>query len=217
MRSLRRYLLEGLALVGPVGLTAYVLLWIFRSLDGILGRFLYPILGSYSVPGLGVLGLVILLVFAGWLAEKVLGARLVAKWDDLLRKVPVARRVYSGSSRIFRTVLGEERYAFKEVVLFEYPGPGSWSVGFVTGAAPEAVEDRFGEEGVTIYMPTAPNPMSGYLLILPRSRVTPLEVSVEEAFTFVVSAGAVSLSQAEQVLAGGGDPPGPGRPEGHAS
>lgn len=203
MRSLRRYLLEGLALVGPVGLTVFVLVWIFRRLDGILGRFLYPVLGSYSVPGLGVLGLVILLVFAGWLAEKVLGARLVAKWDELLRKVPVARRVYGGSSRIFRTVLGEGRYAFREVVLFEYPGPGSWSLGFVTGPAPEELEARFEEEGVTIYMPTAPNPMSGYLLMLPRSRVRPLDVTVEQAFTFVVSAGAVSLSQAEEVLAGG--------------
>lgn len=202
MRSLRRYFLEGLALAGPVGLTVFVLVWIFRNLDGILGRFLYPALGSYALPGIGIVGLVVLLVATGWVAEKVVGARLMAKWDELLRKVPVARRVYSGSSRIFRTVLGEERYAFKEVVLFEYPGPGSWSVGFVTGPAPEVLEERFGEEGVTIYMPTAPNPVSGYLLILPRSRVSPMDVTVEEAFTYVVSAGAVSLSQAQDVLAG---------------
>ena len=208
MRSLRRYLLEGLALVGPVGLTVFVLVWIFRHLDGILGQFLYPALGPYAVPGLGIVGLLILLVVSGWLAEKVLGARLVAKWDQLLRKLPVARRVYAGSSRIFRTVLGEERYAFQEVVLFEYPNPGSWSVGFVTGGAPEVMEERFGEEGVTVYMPTAPNPMSGYLLIFPRSRVTPLDVTTEEAFTFVLSAGSVSLSQAQAILAEAGEPPG---------
>lgn len=209
LRTLRRYLLEGLAVIGPVGVTLFVLVWIFQRLDGLLGDSLYEALGR-RVPGLGILALAVLVVLVGWLTERALGARIVAAWDRLLRRVPVARRIYSGASRILGSLMGEDRYAFKEVVLFEYPTPGLWTVGFVTGAAAEVTEEILGEDGVTIYMPTAPNPMSGYLIQLPRSRVRSLDATVEEAFTYVLSAGAVSLDRAGSVLAAGGAGTGPG-------
>jgi uncharacterized membrane protein len=199
-RKLRRSFFQGLAVIGPLGVTAFVLVWLFREADGILGEYLYPAIGR-SIPGLGILVLCALLVLTGWLAQKAVGARLVSRWDDFLRRVPVARRIYSGSSRIVRTVLGEERFAFREVVLFEYPGPGLLSVGFISGPASSSAEERFGEPSVTVYLPTAPNPMSGYLVQLPRSRLQKLDVTPEEAFTYVISAGAVSVDQAADVLA----------------
>ena len=202
LRTLRRYLLEGLAVIGPVGVTVFVLVWLFQRLDGLLGESLYEALG-HRVPGLGILVLLVLVVLVGWLTERTLGARIVAAWDRMLRRVPVARRIYSGASRILGSLVGEDRYAFQEVVLFEYPTAGLWSVGFVTGSAAEATEEILGEDGVTIYMPTAPNPMSGYLIQLPRSRVRTLDSTVEEAFTYVFSAGAVSLDRAGTVLASG--------------
>jgi len=202
LRTLRRYLVEGLAVIGPAGVTVFVLVWLFRRLDGLLGESLYEALG-YRVPGLGIGVLVALIAFVGWLTERTLGARLVSAWDRALKRVPLARRIYGGASRIIGSVVGEDRYAFQEVVLFEYPTPGLWSVGFVTGAAAAATEEILGEPAVTIYMPTAPNPMSGYLIQLPRSRVRKLDVDVEEAFTYVLSAGAVSLDRAGTVLASG--------------
>lgn len=200
LRTLRRYLVEGLAVIGPAGVTVFVLVWLFRRLDGLLGESLYEALG-YRMPGLGIVVLIALIALVGWLTERTLGARLVSAWDRTLKRVPLARRIYGGASRIIGSIVGEERYAFQEVVLFEYPMPGLWSVGFVTGAAAGATEDILGEPGVTIYMPTAPNPMSGYLIQLPRSRVRKLDVNVEEAFTYVLSAGAVSLDRAGSVLA----------------
>jgi len=200
LRTLRRYLVEGLAVIGPVGVTVFVLAWLFRRLDGLLGESLYQALG-YRIPGLGIAVLVVLVALVGWLTERTLGARLVSAWDRMLKRVPVARRIYGGASRIIGSVVGEDRYAFQEVVLFEYPAPGLWSVGFVTGTAAGATEEILGEPAVTVYMPTAPNPMSGYLIQLPRSRVRKLDVDVDEAFTYVLSAGAVSLDRAGGVLA----------------
>ncbi|HZD04985.1 MAG TPA: DUF502 domain-containing protein [Longimicrobiales bacterium] len=202
LRALRRYLLEGLAVIGPIGVTVFVLSWLFQRLDGVLGEGLSRVL-ERRVPGLGIAVLVVLVVVVGWLTERALGARMVAAWDRALRHVPVARRIYGGASRILGSLVGEERLAFHEVVLFEYPTPGLWSVGFVTGSAADATEEILGEAGVTVYMPTAPNPMSGYLIQLPRSKVRRLESTVEEAFTYVLSAGAVSLDRAGTVLAAG--------------
>lgn len=206
MKALRRYFLEGLALVVPVGLTAFVLVWLFQNVDGVLGRFVHPVLGR-PVPGLGIVLLVGLLVATGFVAEKVLGRNLVGRADRLLRRIPVARKVYGASSRIVRTVLGQERYVFQEVVLFEYPSPGIWSLGFVTGPVPGPVQEALGEEGATVYLPTAPNPMSGYLVMLPRTGLTPLDVTVEEAFTYVFSAGTVSVRSAQELLDRQGDRP----------
>ncbi|MGD2071740.1 MAG: DUF502 domain-containing protein [Gemmatimonadota bacterium] len=218
MRKLRRYLLEGLAVIGPLGLSIWVLVWLFTRLDRILGQYLDPVLG-WPAPGLGLLLLVVLLVVTGWVTERTLGARLVRSSEALLARVPVARQVYRGSRRIVRTVLGEDRIAFQEVAVFEWPDEGRWVLGFITGPAPDEVQERLGEEAVTLYMPTAPNPASGYLIMLPRSRLVLLDVSVEEAFTFVLSAGSVPIGQAGELLQGVGPPPGTfpgGAPEAEA-
>lgn len=213
-RALRRYILEGLAVIGPVGLSIWVLVWVFTRLDGLLGRYLDPVLG-WSAPGIGLVALLLLLLVTGWLTERALGARLVAVWDRLLARVPVASQVYRGSRRIVQTVLGEGRMAFQEVVALEWPNEGCWIMAFVTGPAPEDVRDRLGSDAVTLYMPTAPNPASGYLLMLSRERLVSLDVTVEEAFTFVLSAGSVPLSQAGELLEGvelRPGAPGPGQP-----
>lgn len=199
LHRVRLYLLEGLAVVGPIGLTIFVLRWLFVHLDSILGGFLYSLMG-HELPGLGLAALLLLLIATGWVAHRAVGARIVRAWDDLLTRVPLARRVYGASRRVVRAVLGQERYVFQEVVLFEYPSPGRWAVGLVTGVAPKAAAERFGEAAVTVYMPTAPNPMSGYLVIVPRSSLVPLNISVEEAFTYVFSAGAVAPERAAEAL-----------------
>lgn len=200
LKPFRRYLLAGIVVIAPLGVTAYVLWWIFVRLDGILGGYVQGALGV-AVPGLGLVALILLLLLTGWLAERTLGGRLLAQWERLFRRLPLARRVYNASSKIVRTVLGDERYFFREVVLFEYPSEGRFAIGFVAGPAPSAAREEVGEDGVTVYMPTAPNPMSGYLAIVSRSRLTPLPITVEEAFTFVFSAGTVSVERAARVLA----------------
>jgi len=197
MRRLRRFLLEGLALVVPIGATLWILLWLFRSLDGILAPYIEPTLGR-AVPGLGIIALVVLLVSVGWLAELTVGRRLTRLWNVAVEKVPVVRPLYRGTRRIVEAVVGEESRAFKEAVLFEYPSPGIWAVGFVTGEAPDHLPAGVETPAVSIFLPTAPNPMSGFLLIVPRSRTHELPIPPDEALTYVLSMGSARID-----LAGG--------------
>ncbi len=189
-RLVRRRLIAGLIVIAPVGLTVYILWWLFTSLDGILGRSLYQAIG-YSIPGLGLVVLVFLLLAVGWAAEATVGAKILTWWHTALDRVPLVSRLYSATRRIIGTVFGgEDRRFFRSVVLFQYPAAGQWTLGFETGSAPRALDDRMAN-GITIFLPTAPNPVTGFLIIVPEAEVIRLPVTVEEGFTYVLSAGAV--------------------------
>lgn len=190
-RLLKRRLLAGLVAIAPVGVTVWVLWWLFRMLDGILGRFLQGALGVW-IPGLGLVLLVLILLGVGWLAEAAVGGRILDWWHGFLDRVPLVSRLYGASRRIAGSVFGgQERRFFREVVFFEYPMAGEWTLGFVTGDTPPALADRVAG-GVTIFLPTSPNPMTGFLLIVPEDRIVRVPMTVEEGFTFILSVGAVS-------------------------
>ncbi|MGK7310856.1 MAG: DUF502 domain-containing protein [Candidatus Longimicrobiales bacterium M2_2A_002] len=186
----RRRLIAGLIVIAPLGVTVFILWWLFTTLDGILGRSLYSIIG-FAIPGLGLVLLILLLLAVGWVAEATVGSKVVDWWDGALDRVPVVSRLYNATRRIVGSVFGgEERRFFRSVVLFEYPSPGQWTLGFETGRAPRALENRM-ENGVTVFLPTAPNPVTGFLIIVPEARLIRLPVTIEEGFTYVFSAGAV--------------------------
>ena len=190
-KAFRRRMIAGLIVIAPLGVTLYILWWLFRTVDGILGRSVYDAIG-FPIPGLGLLMLVALLLVVGWLAERTIGAQVFNWWNGLLERVPVVSRLYGATRRIVGSVFGgEEKKFFREVVLFEYPSPGQWTLGFVTGGAPKALDGRL-KDGVTIFLPTAPNPVTGFLIIVPRERTIRLPVTVEDGFTYILSAGAVS-------------------------
>ncbi|HUG38991.1 MAG TPA: DUF502 domain-containing protein [Longimicrobiales bacterium] len=194
-KAFRRRLIAGLIVIAPLGVTAYVLWWLFRTVDGLLGRHVYGAIGI-TVPGLGLLMLLLLLLAVGWLAERTIGAQMLNWWHGLLDRVPLVSRLYGATRRIIGSVFGgEEKKFFRDVVLFEYPSPGQWTLGFVTGNAPQALEGRV-EDGLTIFLPTAPNPVTGFLIIVPRARTVRLPVTVEEGFTYILSAGAVAPGSA---------------------
>jgi len=194
MRRIRRYLFEGLALIVPIGATAWILFWLFRRLDGILAPYIEPVLGR-SAPGLGIVALLLLLIVVGGLAELAVGRRLTRLWNLAVERVPLVRPLYRGTSRIVEAIVGEDSRAFQEAVLFEYPSPGTWSVGFVTGEAPGDLPDEVETPAVTVFLPTAPNPMSGFLLIVPRSRTHTLDLPPDEALTFVLSMGSARMDR----------------------
>lgn len=193
--GLKGHLITGLIVIAPLGVTAAVLWWLFQLVDGLVGQFFQPSLQRYlgfHVPGLGLLALLLLLVATGWIAERAVGGRLFRWTDRIFERFPLTRGVYGASSRIVRTVFERERRPFREVVLFEYPSDGRWSIGFVASRGPDFAREALEEDVVTIFMPTTPNPTTGFLVVLPRRKVTPLSMSVEEAFTFILSVGTVS-------------------------
>jgi len=195
-RALKRHLIAGLIVIAPLTATLWVLNWIFQLLDGVLGRFLYPALGlalgrdAFVAPGLGLIALLLLLLCVGWLAERAIGSRAIRWWNDLLESLPVVRRIYGASNRIVRTVFGDEARPFSQVVLVEYPSPGRWSIGFLAGAAPAETTARLGEM-VSVFVPTTPNPTSGWLALIPETEVTQTSMSIEEGLKLVVSGGVI--------------------------
>lgn len=187
LHRMRRYLITGLIVIAPIGVTVFVLSWLFQRLDPILGRFLPDIAGR-QIPGLGLAALVLILIVVGWFSQRTIGRRALLTWNRLLERVPFARRVHSASAQIFSSVLEREKL-FQHCAIIEFPQPGSWALVFETADAPDEIQLSVGEPSVSVFLPTAPNPTSGYLLILPRSRVRRLQMSVEDGLKLVLSAG----------------------------
>jgi uncharacterized membrane protein len=187
---LRRYFLVGLVVIAPVGVTVVVLRWIFERLDAILGRPIQAALGL-RIPGLGfiLLGLTVLAV--GWIVHQAVGLRLLRAWNDLLVRFPVTGRLYNAASQIVQSVVSDRTRIFKRTVLVPYPTEGLWAVGFVTHEEAPVMSRIVGEPCVNVFVPTTPNPTSGFLLVIPRTRVIETDISIEEAMKFVISAGAV--------------------------
>lgn len=216
-RLLRRRLIAGLVVIAPLGVTLWVLWWLFGLVDGILGNFVQLVFG-FRIPGLGLILLVLILLGVGWLAEETVGAQILEWWHAALDRVPLVSRLYGATRRIVGSVFGgKEQRFFREVVFFEYPSRGQWTLGFVTGGTPAALQDRI-EGGVTVFLPTSPNPVTGFLIIVPDDRIVRLPITVEEGFTFILSAGAVPPMapplDAAPGAGGAQGPPGPPVPPG---
>jgi len=188
LQRLRRYLITGLIVIAPISLTVFVLAWLFERLDPIVGKYLPPI-GGYEPKGLGLVALVVLLVVVGWISQKAVGRRALKAWNRLSNRLPVVSRLYNASSNVFEAVLRREEKLFRHCALIEYPSPGSYSLVFETAGAPREVDEMIGEPSVAVFLPTVPNPASGFMLFLPRHRVRRLDMTVEEGFKMVFSAG----------------------------
>lgn len=195
--SVRRNLIAGLIVIAPVTATLVVLWWIFQLLDGLLGRFLYPALGNLVgrdtlvIPGLGLLMLFLLLVAVGAGAQRAIGSRVVAWWHAMLESFPLTGRIYTAANRIVRTVFGAESRPFKKVILVEYPSPGRWAIGFLSATAPAVINTHV-PGSVSVFVPTTPNPTTGFLIIVHESLTRDVAMTVDEAFTFILSAGSVA-------------------------
>lgn len=177
-------------MIAPVTVTGIVLWWLFNLVDGLLGQFLYPWL-PFPIPGLGLIALLVLLFLVGWGAERAVGSRLVAGWTTLLERIPLARRIYGAANSITRTMFGDQERPFKSVVLVEWPAQGRWSIGFLAGVAPANMR-RHVEDGVSVFIPTTPNPTTGFLTVVPRASIVEMDMTIDQAFTFILSAGAAT-------------------------
>ena len=187
-QRVRRTFFAGLLLLVPAALTVAVLVWIFRSLDGFLGPSIAELSGR-QIPGVGLIATVIVVFALGLVSRNVLGLRLVTAVERLVQRIPVARSLYASSKGVLATLADRPADAFKRVVLFEYPRRGIWSVGFVTGSITRRSESSPSGDLLTIFVPTAPIPTSGYLVLMPREETTDLRISVEEGVRLVISGG----------------------------
>lgn len=195
MHRLRRYLVTGLVLWVPLGITIWVLTLIVSTLDKTL--LLIPqsyrpeTLLGFTIPGLGVLMTFVILLVTGILTRNFVGQRLVTGWDSVLRRIPVVKSIYSGVKQVSDTLLSDTGLAFRKALLIEFPHSGSYTIAFLTGTPSGDVARRLPGDHVSVYVPTTPNPTSGYFLLVPRSKTQELDMSVDEALKYIVSMGVV--------------------------
>jgi len=189
-KRLRRYFLVGMVIIAPVGLTILFLRWLFLRVDSILGVPIREYLGV-SIPGLGLILLIVIVLITGWAVHLAVGRQLLRWWNNALLKFPFAGRIYSAISQIIQAVVGNRRTLFIRTVLVPYPTDDVWAVAFVTREDPPEMAEVIGEPCVNVFVPTTPNPTSGFMLVVPQSRVKEIDTTVEEAMKLVVSAGAV--------------------------
>jgi len=196
MAALRKWLLAGLLVIVPVAITASVLRWIIDTLDQtlqILPEAWQPdrLLGVH-IPGFGVLLTLAILLIVGAIASNFIGKKLVNLGDRIVSRIPVVRSIYSSVKQVSDTVFSESGNAFRTAVLVQWPRPDVWTIGFVTGAPGGDVTTYLrGEEYVSVYVPTTPNPTGGYFVMLRKSDCVELKMSVDEALKYVVSMGVV--------------------------
>ena len=192
----RAYFLAGILITAPVFVTLYVA-WAFISFvdDKIVAmipaRYNPEQFLPFTIPGLGLVALVVVLTLVGALTAGFVGRQFNRLSANVFDRMPVLRGIYSATRQVFETVLAQKSNAFREAVLIEYPRRDLWTIAFVTGQPEGEIGRMASEEMLLIYVPTTPNPTSGFLLIVPKREVIPLAMTVEEAIKYIVSTGLV--------------------------
>jgi uncharacterized membrane protein len=192
---MRKYLIAGLLVWMPLGITFLVVRAIVDFLDRTL--LLLPeayrpdnLLG-FHIPGLGVVLSVILVLATGMIVANLLGRRLVAAWESLLARIPVVRNLYAAVKQILEAILSTNGQSFRQVMLIEYPRKGVWSFALKTSDDLGEVQDKTGAKVISVFIPTTPNPTSGFVLMVPEQEAIPLDMTVEEGLKMIISMGVV--------------------------
>ena len=200
LSKIRSYFLTGVIITAPVGLTFYVAILFIGFVDSrvrniIPEKYHYDNLLPIEIPGIGLLFVFVLLTFIGFLTAGFIGRFIIKLGERIISRLPIIRSVYGALKQIFESVLASSSKSFREVVLIEYPRKGVWAIGFITGDTKGEVQNATKENMVNVFLPTTPNPTSGFLLFVPRKDVIILDMNVEEGIKMVISGGIVTPKQ----------------------
>jgi uncharacterized membrane protein len=194
--KLKKIFITGLAVIIPIGLTLYILVFLIGTMDNLLKivpiRYQPEVLLGFRIPGLGVIVTVIFI--CGLITKSYFGYKIVSSGEDLVDKIPFVRSIYQSIKQVSDSMFTDRLSSFKKVVLVEFPRKGIYTLGFVTGVPGPEIRSKVGQNGISVFLPTTPNPTSGYLVILPEDDLIQVEMSVEEALTYIISVGIVTAS-----------------------
>ncbi len=191
--SIRNNFIAGIVVLIPIGITLYLTLFIVKISSKILPKEINPNhYLPYDIPGLEILISIILITFIGWVSLSFLGKKLFDFFETILNKIPILRTIYSAVGQLTETFT-KSKDSKKSVVLIEYPRKGTWAVGFATKENKGEIKNKVGEELINVFVPTTPNPTSGFLLMFPKKDVIFLDINFEQASKFIVSAGSVDV------------------------
>ncbi|MHB1372320.1 MAG: DUF502 domain-containing protein [Thauera sp.] len=193
---MKKYFITGLLIWIPLAITFMVLAWIVSTLDAILlwlpnehqpSRYI-----GFDIPGVGVVASLLIIFFTGLIAANVLGQKLVKLWEALLARIPVVKSIYYSVKQVSDTLFSSSGQAFRKALLVQYPREGAWTIAFLTGQPGGDAARHLSGDYVSVYVPTTPNPTSGFFLMMPRKDVIELDMSVDEALKYIISMGVVA-------------------------
>jgi uncharacterized membrane protein len=200
---MKKYFIAGILVWAPMAVTIWVITWGLGLLDGVFGSVMQAIIAVFphqfaadlqhfrELPGVGILIVVAVVVVTGVLAINFAGQWWLKVWDKFVNRIPVVRSIYSSVQQVSSTLFSGSGQAFSKALLIRYPHADSWVIAFQTGAPAKEVATKLGEGYVNVFLPTTPNPTSGFFMIVPRAQTIELEMSVEEALKHIVSMGSV--------------------------
>lgn len=192
---MKRYFITGLLIWVPLGLTAWVLKFLIGTMDQsllLLPDSLQPdrLLGM-DIPGIGTVLTLLVVFITGLLTANIIGQKLVSFWEGVLWRIPVVKSIYWGIKQVSDTIFSSQGEAFRKALLVQYPREGAWTIAFMTGQPGGDVINHLEGEYISVYVPTTPNPTSGFFLMMPKSDVIELDMSVDEALKYIISMGVV--------------------------
>jgi uncharacterized membrane protein len=194
--SLKNYFLTGLLVILPIFITVYIILSLIRAMDAILkyipAEYLPETYLQIHIPGLGLILVVILVFVVGLLTRNFIGRKIVQLGENIVDRIPLVRVLYAGVKQLLEPLFLQKTNAFKRVALIEYPRRGVHVIGFVTGESKGEVQSKTSKDMMNVFVPTTPNPTSGFYILIPEDEVVYLNMSVEDAFKLIISGGIVS-------------------------
>jgi uncharacterized membrane protein len=201
---MKKYFIAGILVWTPLAITIWVMTWGLSVLDGVFGSVIFvlttilpvdlaPALQSFrNLPGVGILIVIAVIMTTGIVAANFAGQWWIRFWDQIIIRIPIVKSIYSSVKQVSGTLFSSKGNAFRKAVLIPYPRNGSWTIAFVTGNPAEEVAAKLNSEHVNVFLPTTPNPTSGFFMIVPRADIIELDMGVEEALKHIVSMGSVA-------------------------
>ena len=201
---MRKYFITGLLILGPLGITVWVLNLIISTMDQSLlllpERWRPLALFGFHIPFLGTIFTLLIVFFTGLATRNFVGKQVVRWWEMLLQRIPVVNAIYSSVKQVSDTLFSSSGHAFRKALLVQYPRQGSWTIAFLTGVPGGDVRNHLQGDYISVYVPTTPNPTSGFFLMMPRADVIELDMNVDEALKYIVSMGVVSPEHFEKKI-----------------
>ncbi|MBO8127989.1 MAG: DUF502 domain-containing protein [Peptococcaceae bacterium] len=188
---MKKYFLAGITVILPLAVTVYVLYVTYKFIDVLAGN-IFKFLTGYEIPGIGFAATIIIIFLIGVLATNILGRKILGWWENLFFRIPIANSIYRTVKQIVDTLSRKDGNAFRKVVMVEYPRRDCWVIAFLIGDAPSNLCTKAGKNLTKVFVPTVPNPTSGFLIMVPREDLVVLPISIEQGMKFVLSAGIVT-------------------------
>ncbi|WP_323017789.1 DUF502 domain-containing protein [Castellaniella sp.] len=193
MRFFKRYFITGLLIWLPLVTTVWVLLVLARTLNSLVPSFLSPeVLFGVAIPGFELVLVLLIILLTGLFCANFIGRAILSRWESLLGRIPLVRSIYNSVKQVGDTVFAPNGQAFRQAILVQYPRQGAWTIGFLTGTPCDEIAGLLAGDFISVYVPTTPNPTSGFFLMMPRADVQVLDMSVETALKYVISMGVVA-------------------------